>query len=1063
MRFPRIAFPLLLWSVLLLVLRAAGQSPNGNINGIILDPTSRVIAGAEIIAVNDLTGVLFTTKTNNDGVYVLPNLPPGPYRLQVSRVGFKTIVKPDIVLNVQDALSINFTLPIGALLETVTVQGGAPTVNTTDGTVSTVVDQNYVANMPLNGRSFQDLILLTPGVVTNTPQQGGSTGSTGEFSVNGQRTESNYYTVDGVSANTGTYPDPSGAGNTGSLPAATALGTTQALLSVDALQEFRVQSSTYSAEFGRNPGGQFSLVSRSGTNQWHGTIYDYLRNSYLDANNWFNDYFDQPQASLRQNDFGGTLGGPITIPKLYSGKDKTFFFFSYEGLRLTQPQAANVSFVPDANLRAQTPGPLQQALNAFPLPSPNAPDLGNGLGEFIAGWSNPSSIDAYSLRLDHNLGGRMRLFFRFGDTPSSALARQTSGSVTGGTPSMLGAFKYKSRTYTFGADSLLSARVSNDFRLNYSSNLSTLSYTLDGFGGAQPISLAQLSEISTASAYTVAVGLSFGNAGANLQEGYSSALQHQWNIVDSLTLAFGRHQLKVGLDYRRVASTQQQGNPAIFYSFLGATDVQMNNPGFVDPIASAVVYPLSTNFSAFAQDEWKASSRLTLSMGLRWDVNPPPSVTRGPSPYTTEGTNNLATMTLAPQGTSLWHTTWYNFAPRLGAAYVLRNATGRELVIRGGGGLFFDSGQQTGTLGFLGPGISSSANLGYTNGAPVSFPLTQAQIPTVTSPTPPYATVLAYPPHLQLPYTLQWNVAVEQSLGKSQALSASYVGSHGSRLLEWNQIHAQPFNPNFTYVIFLQNGHTSDYDSLQLQYHRRLSNGLTALAGYTLAHAIDYGSHDSAFPYFRGNSDFDVRHSFSAAFSYDVPSPASGGLARFLLHSWGLDDRFTARTAFPITLNGPLAIDPATGQRTFRGLDLIAGQPIYLYGSNCAAVLQQLGDLQPGQQCPGNRAVNPIAFTNPAPGDFGNAPRNFVRGFGAWQMDLGVRRDFPLYNELKLQFRAEAFNVFNHANFGFVSPFFGSPTFGQATSTLDQSLGTLSSIYQMGGARSLQFALKLVF
>src|ERR1700733_2836023 len=199
MPFPRIAFPLLLWSVLLLVLRAAGQSPNENINGIILDPTSRVIAGAEIIAVNDLTGVQFTTKTNNDGVYVLPNLPPGPYRLQVSRVGFKTIVKPDIVLNVQDALSVNFTLPIGALLETVTVQGGAPSVNTTDGTVSTVVDQNYVANMPLNGRSFQDLILLTPGVVTNTPQQGGSTGSTGEFSVNGQRTESNYYTVDGVS------------------------------------------------------------------------------------------------------------------------------------------------------------------------------------------------------------------------------------------------------------------------------------------------------------------------------------------------------------------------------------------------------------------------------------------------------------------------------------------------------------------------------------------------------------------------------------------------------------------------------------------------------------------------------------------------------------------------------------------------------------------------------------------------------------------------------------------------------------------------------------------------
>jgi hypothetical protein len=1061
MRFPR--FVPLYVVLTLSALHLLAQSPDGNINGLVSDPSSAAVVGAEVLAVNDVTGVQNTTKTNSDGIYVLPNLPPGPYRLQVSKIGFKTIIKPDIILNVQDALSLNFTLPIGAFHEIVTVEGGAPFLNTTDGSVSTVVDQNYVSNMPLNGRSFQDLILLTPGVVTNSPQVGGSIGSTGEFSVNGQRTESNYYTVDGVSANTGTYPDPSGAGNTGSLPAATALGTTQALLSVDALQEFRVQSSTYSAEFGRNPGGQFSLVSRSGTNQWHGTAFDYLRNSYVDASNWFNDYYDQPQAVLRQNDFGGTLGGPVRVPKIYNGKDRTFFFFSYEGLRLIQPQAANLNFVPDADLRAQTPAPLKAAMNAFPLPTPNAPNLGNGIGEFISGWSNPSSIDAYSLRLDHNLGGKTRLFFRFGDTPSSAVSRQTSNSVTGGAPSILGGFRYKSRTYTWGGDNLISNRVSNDFRLNYTSNLSTLSYTLDAFGGAQPVSLADLSEINPSSAYTVALGLSFGNVAANLQEGYSSALQHQWNIVDSLTVAFGRHQVKFGFDYRRVTSIQQQGNPTVYYTFLSATDVQTNNPGFVNPIASAVVFPLSTNFSAFVQDQWKVNSRLNLSMGLRWDVNPAPNVTQGPSPYTTSGANNLSTMSLAPEGTRLWRTTFYNFAPRLGAAYRLRNAPERTLVLRGGAGLFFDTGQQTGTLGFLGPGISSSSNLGYENGSPVSFPLTPALLPAVTAPTPPYGTVLAYPPHLQLPYTLQWNVAAEQALGNSQALSASYVGSHGSRLLEWNEIYAQPFNPNFTYVIFLQNGHTADYNSLQLQYHRRLSSGLTALAGYTQAHSIDYGSHDSAFPYFRGNSDFDVRHSFSSALSYDVPSGFGNRLARLLLKNWGLDDRFSARTAFPITLDGPLAVDPGTGQRTFRGLDLVPGQAIYLYGANCASVLEQLGNLQTGQRCPGNRALNPNAFANPSSGAFGDAPRNFVRGFGAWQMDLAMRREFPLYNEIKLQFRAEAFNVFNHPNFGFVNPFFGSPAFGQATSTLDQSLGTLSSIYQVGGARSMQFALRLLF
>src|SRR5882762_1576540 len=271
------------------------------------------------------------STSRGSSVYAIPNLPPGPYRIQVSKISFKTLIKPDVVLNLQDAVAINFTLPVGALSETITVKGGASIVNTTDGSVSTVVDQNYVKNMPLNGRSFQVLILLTPGSVTQSPQNGPNSvlGQTGEFSVNGQRPESNYYAVDGVSANVGAAPGAfmlEWAGASGSVPTATSLGTTQSLVSVDDLQEFRVQSSTYSAEFGRNPGGQFSFETKSGTNQWHGTAYDYLRNDYFDAKDWFNDYLKVPEAPLRQNDFGGTIGGPLRIPRLYNGKDKTFFF-----------------------------------------------------------------------------------------------------------------------------------------------------------------------------------------------------------------------------------------------------------------------------------------------------------------------------------------------------------------------------------------------------------------------------------------------------------------------------------------------------------------------------------------------------------------------------------------------------------------------------------------------------------------------------------------------------------------------------------------------------------------
>src|SRR6267142_868391 len=285
------------------------KSPNGTISGLVLDPSRAAIADAQIIVVNEATGTQFESKTNTQGIYILPNLPPGAYRLQVSKVGFKTLIKPDVILNLEDALAINFTLPVGAAIETVTVDAGAPMVNTTDGSVSTIVDRNYLQNMPLNGRSFQDLILLTPGVVTNTPQTSAVAGFSGEFSVNGQRTESNYYAVDGVSANIGVNAGlPDAAGTTGSLPASTALGTTQGLVSVDALEEFRIESSTYAPEYGRNPGGQFSFVTRSGTAQWHGTAFEYLRNSAFDANDWFNNYFGVAQPAERQNDFGGTIG-----------------------------------------------------------------------------------------------------------------------------------------------------------------------------------------------------------------------------------------------------------------------------------------------------------------------------------------------------------------------------------------------------------------------------------------------------------------------------------------------------------------------------------------------------------------------------------------------------------------------------------------------------------------------------------------------------------------------------------------------------------------------------------
>jgi carboxypeptidase family protein len=1042
------------------------QSPTGSIGGIVFDADARAVSGAEIIVVNDLTRVQYQTKTNDFGMYVVPNLAPGPYRIQASKVGFKTLIKPDIILNVQDAITVNFTLPVGATSIAVTVEGGAPMLNTSDASVSTVVDREFVANIPLSGRSFQSLVLLTPGLVTNSPQNTGSVGTAGEFSVNGQRTESNYYTVDGVSANVGISNAISYPGASGSLPSATALGTTQALVSVDALQEFRVTSSTYSAEYGRSPGGQFSLVTRSGTNEYHGTAFDYLRNGAFDANDWFTNYYGQSQAALRQNDFGGTLGGPASIPGLYHGKDRTFFFVSYEGLRLIQPQPAAVSYVPSLSLRQQAPAPLQSVLNAFPAPHCQtlgtgcSEDLGNGLGEFVGTWSNPSRIDSTSVRIDEVLRTNMKLFFRFADTPSQSDVR--AGAPY--SPTNVQSSSFHTATFTAGATMAFSDRLANEFRLNYSSNKTVFDTSLAALGGSAVPNLAQLQGLAVPPGTPYNIQFLFGFDGTYAAIGQDRAIgeQRQWNIVDTMSALIGRHSLRFGVDFRRLTPYSKPFDPSFTYYFLSESSAAGNDVDFGSGAHSASAYPDYRNFSAFIDDQWHVTRRLSLSIGLRWEVNPAPGATQGLIPYTVNGLNNLSTMTLGPQGTPLWKTDWFNFAPRFGAAYTAAHRGSYELVLRGGFGVFFDTGQQVGSFGYDGVGFASRTSFGSLLGSPTNFPAPVSILtPIVNPPTAPYtdSAVYAYPTHLQLPYTLEWNTSVEQAFGASQVFTVSYIGSAGRRLLAQSSLDVSAINPNFVTIDLFRNGLTSEYQALQLQYRRRLVRGLSALVSYTFAHSIDYGSNDAALPYVRGNSDFDVRHSAGGAISYDLPGRYENRIASFGLGNWGLDGRFVARTGFPVTLAGNLEIDPVTQQYYNAGLDLVPGQQLYLNGSECTAVY--------GFSCPGGRAINPNAFALPTAGQAGNAPRNFVRGFGAWQTDFAVRKEFPLHDRLKLQFRAEGFNVFNHPSFGTINSTYCPPgagcTFGQATASLSQSLGVLSPLYQMGGPRSLQFALRLMF
>ena len=1039
-----------------------GQSTNASLTGVVDDPQKAVIPDASITAINTQTGVRAQAVTNKDGVYTLTGLIPGSYRVEVDKQGFKGIIEAGLALHTQDVVQINFHMAVGSMSETVTVNAAGVNINTTDASVSTVIDRDFVENMPLNGRSLQDLWALVPGVAIVGTSGTSGIGISGEVTVNGQRTENNSFNVDGISANVGTAPGDfgTGAGFSGSTPASTVVGTTQSMISLDALQEFRATTSTYSAEYGRTPGGQFSFTTRSGTNDWHGSAFDYFRNEALDANNWFNTAVTPiiPREKERQNDFGGTLGGPVRIPHIYNGKDKTFFFFSYEGLRLWTPQGLESVSVPDQMLRQQAPAALKPILNAYPVPNKGEDGLDDGLGIYQISPSYPSSIDNPSVRIDQNFNDKFKIFGRYASTPSVS---------TGYASSISNDAIINNHLITAGLTSLITPKQSNELRFNITQVNSFDNFVSTSLGGATPFDVTTLPGPNGSNFPAVGSYLGFclcygGTAGLGNGIGQFEGAQRQYEITDTHSWALDRHSLKFGVDWRRLTTYVKPYIAYEFVDFSSETAVLANNVGSSGSITAysvspAPVKPLYENFSAFAQDEWKASNRLSLSLGVRWDVNPAPTNLSGPSPYTLNEITNLNMAQLAPAGTPLWKTDWLGFAPRVGGAYQFHQTPGRQTVLRAGFGMFYDMGNTVGSQGFQGVGFVSSNTL-----TDVGFPLTSAQM-TLPPPSiaPPYnGSVYAFDPNLKLPYTLQWNVALEQAIGSKQALTMTYVGSGARRLLE-NYLILPTGNPNFAgcCAFITENGPTSDYDALQVQFQRTLSHGLQALASYTWSHSIDDASSNFNLSDLleRASSDFDIRHNFQAALTYEVPGEYSNPMWSGLLKHWAFDVRVDARSGLPVDVIGSYNINPQTNQEVEFHPNLVPGQPLYVYGGGA----------------PGGRLVNYDAFNVPASGpgfdSEGDTPRNYARGFAGWQMNSAIRREFPIHDRLRLQFRAEAFNLFNHPNFNPVNgqlsygPFNPVNLFGFGAATGDGGYGNLNRLYQTGGPRSLQLALKLIF
>jgi hypothetical protein len=1007
------------------------QSDTATVSGLVTDSKGGVLVGARVRAVNVEGGTTAVASTNRDGVYVLRGLHPGQYRLIVDNDGFQQIVLVGLVLSEQDALGRNFAMEIGSVIQSITLTASGEMVDISPA-VGTVVSQQFVENLPLNGRSFQSLIGLTPGVVfASSGSIGGGGTAVGEFSINGQRANSNYFTVDGVSANSATtfLFDP---GQTlgGTSPALTVGGGTNGLLSVDAMQEFRIQTSTFAPEYGRSP-AQISIVTRSGTNQVHGTAYDYLRNNYLDARNYF-DRPPLPKPPLRQNDFGGTFGGPII-------RDRTFFFFSYEGLRLLLPETETGNFY-TAAARQNVALPYQPLMAALPIP--DGPVNSDGLtAPLTVGYSDPASLNAYSLRIDHTINQHLNLFGRYNHAPSTQSVRYWS----------------EEQNYVVGADSATmgatvastSARL-NDFRANWSRNTGGHTTVMDNFQGAVPppdSAMYPEGYSSRTSQFVFVVPGTDGEVRSGPQE---ANVQKQLTFIDNFSMTARAHQLKFGADYRHLNPASDTNKYDLQISANDYSSLQAGVADVVGTTSGTSIIAAISNYSFYAQDIWKASPRLTFTYGVRWEINTPMhSVTPGKPLYAVTGIFDSAPFGLAPAGTPLWHTRFDNFAPRLGVVFQFWPQT----VLRGGFGRFYDLGYG-GALG--GTMVNFPYDASTVDGGPIPFDLTDPafQAPPFTLvPTGNTAYIDAFDPHLKVPSTYEWNIAIQRELGANQSVSATYVGAHGENLLREDTVLSPVGYDTFA----TRNADWSNYNALQIQFQRRMTLGLQALVSYTFAKSTDTGSDDTSGGISTTSlsganvasdlapSAFDVRNSLSAAVSWEIPSPRWERLSGALLRNWQVDAIVRISSAMPFDL----ATDVFSPLYYRTRPDIVPGEPFYL----------------PAPGLPGGRTLNPEAFTTPLAGQQGDLSRNYFRGFPIDQTDLSLRRQFHLNERISLLLGAQYFNLFNHPMFA-ADPFnliVGSPGFGQITETLNQNLGALDPLYQIGGPRSGQLTIKILF
>ncbi|MBL8173646.1 MAG: TonB-dependent receptor [Bryobacterales bacterium] len=973
--------------LLALLLQQAGGAERSQLSGLVLDAHGAAVPQASVSVVHLADGTRRATLSGNEGSYAIAGLRPGLYKLTLRKPGFQTQVRLNVLVQPGATTALDLHLEVGDVRDVVTVEDQASLVRAGEAVLDTLFGKRWLEELPLNGRSLTSLLDLAPGAVA-TPA---ASGEAGQFSAGGQRANANYFTVDGVSANSGVTGGGMPAQFGGAaLPGMTAFGSMHNLASFEDVQDVRIQSSAFAPEHGRRPGAQVAVTTKAGSSTFHASSFYSWRGSGLSANDPFAAARGLGRLGWGLHHGGGSVSGPIVA-------NRVFFFGSGEWIRLRQPYEY-VTTAPSRTIRST---PL---LRSFAVP--NGRELGGGLAEHFARIALPARLDRGSLRIDYAPASRAAFFARFQEAPSKA----ESGYVQIDRP------EFQSRTVTAGATLMVTPRWMLDMRGNRSPSSVRSTWRGNAIDGAIPSDPRQYLPApyhSGPGIFSIAVGeagrLIAGNNGGNRQGA--------WNWVAAAAYTEGAHEVRFGLDYLRLTPSRDAIAVSTAGIYSSLDDYLAGRAMAITRMQSSTTASRIETLSLFAQDTWRATPRLSIVFGTRWEITPPPAssgfVTSGNPSQAVSNTNTTPaagiTVDYSNPSQSLWVTRYTQFAPRMGAAYRLRKTT----VARASVGLFFDTGFSLAT-------------------DPVNgFPFNR----WVFGLAGPSTIDALSPKDLRLPRTTHWNAAIEHGITAVDAITLSYAGARGRKLLR-REGQAQIYSSYAGVVTATDKGY-SDYHALQAQYRRRLSRGLQAMLGYTWSHSIDNGSMDSAVYLTglddRGSSSFDIRHNLTAAFHYEYRQWKLGGLAR-------------GRTGFPIDVQVSrnllgLGFDNAARP------DLVPDVPMWLPG----------------------RILNRDAFRAPAAGMYGNLGRNAVSGYGMWQADLSLERNLLNGERYTALLRLDAYNALNKINSGDPVRVLSSPLFGSSTSLLRMMLGGgtphsgLAPAMHFGGPRTMQASLRFRF